>query len=86
MIMFYRLNDQAEPLSKLPWKNEEEKYKIIDKKGVQQQNVVGTVEKDEAKNKEERIKNKLKKSLKSDSTSKQGFQKKPSNLQTRKNK
>lgn len=82
--MFYRLNDQAETLSQLPWKNEEEKYKIVNK-GVQGQNGVGTVEKDEAKNKEERIKNKFKKSLKSDSSSKQGFQKKPSNLQTRKN-
>ena len=82
--MFYRLNDQAETLSQLPWKTEEEKYKIVNK-GVQGQNGVGTVEKDEAKNKEERIKNKFKKSLKSDSSSKQGFQKKPSNLQTRKN-
>ena len=82
--MFYRLNDQAETLSQLPWKTEEEKYKILNK-GVQGQNGVETVEKDEAKNKEERIKNKFKKSLKSDSSSKQGFQKKPSNLQTRKN-
>ena len=82
--MFYRVNDQAETLSQLPWKTEEEKYKILNK-GVQGQNGVGTVEKDEAKNKEERIKNKFKKSLKSDSSSKQGFQKKPSNLQTRKN-
>ena len=83
--MFYRLNDQAETLSQLPWKTEEEKYKILNK-GVQGQNGVGrTVEKDEAKNKEERIKNKFKKSLISDSSSKQGFQKKPSNLQTRKN-
>ena len=82
--MFYRLNDQAETLSQLPRKTEEEKYKILNK-GVQGQNGVETVEKDEAKNKEERIKNKFKKSLKSDSSSKQGFQKKPSNLQTRKN-
>ena len=83
--MFYRLNNHAEPLSKIPWGHGEEKYKIMETERVQQENGMGTVEKDENKNKEERIKNKFKKSLNSDSSSKQGFQQKPSILKTRKN-